>query len=136
MPDTFKLDGMDFHIRKLEIMLMFRALISLLLIVIMLPWGAYAARSSTQLNNVSQQAVGTHTIASVAMRLDVEVQNAFKKKCRTATLPGSPCSPDRALPNTISIVLLRTRKKGRPAIVAWYIEGRTNAPPRDPPRLF
>ncbi len=60
-----------------------RPIITALMLLLILPWGAYAG--------------GFSLARTVTVDADVWLELPVKT-CRTAALPGSPCAPDLALP--------------------------------------
>ncbi|WP_139204523.1 hypothetical protein [Pacificibacter marinus] len=116
-----------------------RYLISLLMSVLMMPWGAYAghiqARTIPLDLYATMQIEGDIVSAVVQNKTPIEV--TIKKKCRTATLPGSPCAPDRALvTDTLTVVVKVPAPTAHRSIVNWSMQERSTAPPKQPPRLF
>jgi hypothetical protein len=98
----------------------------LLLMVLLLPWGAFvAAAQSTGLTGVSVED-GADPVETVA---------PLKGKCRTGVLPGSSCGSvymDGSLvtvPVLTSVAGISLRKEG------VQLAGYGPAPPTGPPRL-
>ncbi len=118
-------------------MLLARSLISVLLIGLMLPWGAYAGG-----------ALVTSTAQPLAVESQVEIAETLvdknnqtvvfskKRKCRTASLPGSPCAPDRALPSDLQDIFDQPSSTMFKTAPNWRIRGRSIVPPRAPPRFI
>ncbi|SEK20768.1 hypothetical protein SAMN04488032_101288 [Pacificibacter marinus] len=105
----------------------------------MMPWGAYAghiqARTIPLDLYATMQIEGDIVSAVVQNKTPIEV--TIKKKCRTATLPGSPCAPDRALvTDTLTVVVKVPAPTAHRSIVNWSMQERSTAPPKQPPRLF
>jgi len=117
-----------------------RSFISLLTILIMLPWGAYARNVPIQSQNEQQDVHALELMSNQAFDAAVQLRKntkvSVKKKCRIAILPGSPCGPDRALPATTKSVFESSVSRHPIPIKNWYIRGRHSGPPRDPPRFF
>ncbi|MEI4261654.1 hypothetical protein [Roseovarius sp. D0-M9] len=59
--------------------------LTLILMALLLPWGAFGA---------SFPAVEVLSVSAENIIDRVEVSASEKRKCRTASLPGSPCGPD------------------------------------------
>ncbi|MHA3976395.1 hypothetical protein ACW9UR_01805 [Halovulum sp. GXIMD14794] len=101
-----------------------RALFLTLLLLLMLPWGAYVhARPGLQQAAVSAQArTGAATLQA--------------HRCRIATLPGAPCGQDMILAS--DLVPAPTEAGDRLPLPEDFAPARSlsPAPPRDPPRLI
>jgi hypothetical protein len=115
-----------------------RSFISFLMIVLMLPWGAYAGHAQSRL---TPQNIYTIEQANTApIRAAIQIQTPFKvslkKKCRTATLPGSPCAPDRALLYATTTAFADPDPVVSISIENWHTSGQNTPPPRYPPRIF
>lgn len=122
-----------------------RHMITLLMLVALLPWGAYVAAQSARAAR-SAQGVMPHVMTLVsadeAPATDLAVISAPRpsvalgpRKCRTATLPGFSCSPDPA----IQMVSAAAGPPSRQGIVArptndWTGASAAEAPPTGPPR--
>lgn len=96
------------------------------LAVLLLPWGAYSASfHSGRAAEVSDQLDGVHPAYVISA----------KKRCRAATLPGSPCGPD--IEHRAQQVVFAA-----PALVqsadfrdVWRGVSLSHAPPKAPPRF-
>ena len=82
----------------------FRSLALLLLVLAVMPWGAYSGATTLQ-SGVQQDAgfVGAGPDSAVSSG---EFRNGIAfapkpKRCRTAILLGAPCGPDLALPGSV-----------------------------------
>ncbi|MHA6325063.1 hypothetical protein [Roseivivax sp. CAU 1753] len=118
-----------------------RCVQTLLLVVItvmLLPWGAYAADTARAASgavaavDTPDQGDALNDDQPESVRPTVA---PVRKACRMAMLPGASCAPDRALPETV------TTRRDAPwqavvlAIPDLALEGRMTAPPREPPRF-
>lgn len=109
-----------------EMMDILRRSLILLMLSALLPWGAYSA---------SFTAADLSDLAAAPVADAGELVASVKRKCRTATLPGSPCGPDLAeQPCTTAIYA--------PAIACavhrrdvWSAAEQAQSPPTGPPRL-
>ena len=112
---------------------MIRSALSILVILIILPWGAFAAAGS--LPNGQSQFIASPTADVVAQdSQDNTLKVQAPKRCRTSGLPGTPCSPYRALPVAADMVFERSVRAIRLRTPELHLHGRDDAPPRDPPR--
>ena len=118
-----------------------RSLFLVLLVLTILPWGAYAAAFSA---SGSSKAFGVYTFArphaasddqAVLPSLDT-VKVFVKKKCRTANLPGSACGLDIALNASAQPPAYSASTPVQRAADGWGATGLSQAPPGDPPRSF
>lgn len=110
-----------------------RAFISLLMMVLILPWGAYAA---------GPVAAAPQLATQTAMPDDTGLYDAkgaeitARKHCRTAILPGSLCGADSILP----IRAVGATDTQGPTVqmhpLDWPGQGQSPSPPRDPPRVI
>ncbi|MDP3960885.1 MAG: hypothetical protein Q8Q26_12650 [Pseudorhodobacter sp.] len=123
-----------------------RHIITLLMLVALLPWGAYVAAQSARAAR-SAQGVMPHVMTLVsageAPATDSRAANPAPsqtialapRKCRTATLPGFSCSPDPA----IRMMSAAAGSPSRSATVFrpandWTGASAAKAPPTGPPR--
>lgn len=110
-------------------MILLRTLLLSLLILTVMPWGAYVAKRGAPLPD----AVSAVSAARADAPAGIE---AGSRKCRTATLPGSPCGPDMAPHSgSASMVLPLAQRGGRGAKDPLVPTERQDAPPERPPRL-
>ncbi len=103
-------------------MTVFRSLLRLLLIVLILPWGAYSPAHAAQTRAMARPLIGAVTaktpdqrpalisemqviigISSVIARAPVATIEPRPKHCRIASLFGSTCGPDIALAGGLSL---------------------------------
>lgn len=116
-----------------------RSLISLLLVLVMLPWGAYAGShsASARVTHIvaitAAQAACTDDSAAIATTSPHQ-EASVKRKCRITTLPGSPCGPDRVI--LAAALPFGAGPTGMPRLsfVDWIAPGPLLTPPRAPPR--
>lgn len=109
-----------------------RALLLVLLVVAVLPWGAFASAHAVPVPGDTQRDASTQI-------MDIPTQNeaaaiGLQRRCHGPALPGSPCQPDHvllpvqdAMPERGSAVVLRL-KAGRAG------SGLPPSGPLDPPR--
>ena len=106
----------------------------LLIILIFLPWGAYAGVPVTP-SRVLPFAVSLGDVVKVEIADWDQTRITLTKKCRSATLPGFACSPDHAIPsNTVGHWWVPLCSLAGFAL-DWAKRGRTDPPPRVPPRF-
>ncbi len=79
-----------------------RRILSVLTMLLMLPWGAYAAIPPGSNLDPGAWVQAAHQVdlepaGSMNARSIPPAEASIHRRCRIATLPGSPCSPDRAL---------------------------------------
>ena len=111
-----------------------------LTMLLMLPWGAYASIPSGSGEAVVRQLSFASYLDSTdadqpTARSVPPTEASVHKRCRIATLPGSPCGPDRALVEVgdeASDIDLRRNVMVYP--VAISMRGFARPPPREPPR--
>ncbi|MBU2357337.1 MAG: hypothetical protein KKB02_00155 [Alphaproteobacteria bacterium] len=119
------------HLTQIEDMI--RSAILLLVILIILPWGAFAAAGSFP--SVQSQVIASPTDDVVTQMGQDGIQKVqAPKRCRTSGLPGTSCSPYRALPATVDMSFDRAVRAIRLRTPELHLHGRDDAPPRDPPR--
>ena len=120
-------------------MRMARSLLILLMIVIALPWGAYAKAwsSPARLIDAAVMSVPGDPGAARAHWTDGKQDQPSIKaasRCRTITLPGFSCSPEQAVqtetlpqwPVPLAGEAVASRDLAAP--------GRSDPPPKEPPR--
>lgn len=124
------------------IMQIARTFLTILMMLIVLPWGAYAG-SAMKTSKSSSHQFGS-ALENTRNLLDndswISVKNRTKisaeKKCRGVSLLGTSCGPDHALPMSMAL----SPKRYLPALPSsfgiWRVRGREVATPRGPPRLF
>lgn len=117
----------------------FKPFLCSLLMLIMLPWGAYAGGLSDFLTaardmvHAAEQAKFAPGAQQAAVTQSITV---IHKKCRTAHMPGSACGPDIAMSGDTGL-WPADRRPDLPALrTAWQATEHDAAPPRDPPRIF
>lgn len=118
-------------------MTMLRSIATLLLILTLLPWGAYASQSKFQQTAVSKLSDAEPSLVVVdsdAGQTPVFV-SANTKRCRAAGLIGSSCGPDIAIPrSTISfdpfVTTNAVTRADEPRLI-----GTTPSTALDPPRF-
>lgn len=114
----------------------FRSLFALLLVLVLLPWGAYSAQMPGAANPPSRAialAATTETAALGAQTQD-DVRLVSPKHCRGPVLPGSACNPvPGLLPETAAIAGIRDVVHLR-AAADLAATGRDLSPPLAPPR--
>lgn len=98
--------------------------LTLLVMVMMFPWGAYMAAPPAQAAVVAVQA---------QQDLPTVTKIPQHKRCRTATLPGSPCGPAALLPDDLTLCNRPDADRPRPE-AALTASGHLPAVPRSPPR--
>lgn len=118
-----------------------RHIISVLMMIIIMPWGAYANVASSSARFMVVTVVSAPDNERGAGDESPFKQNYLTKlsapsNCRTITLPGFSCAPDQA-------ILMASLSCGWPDVKAdvqpgadWVRRGRSAPPPRDPPRFF
>ncbi|WP_263952937.1 MULTISPECIES: hypothetical protein [Halocynthiibacter] len=103
-----------------------RSCLFAVLAVLLLPWGAYGATyPSAPHAAVSEYADPIQPTAFVSA----------KKKCRIATLPGSPCGPDIMVREISMTFSTPEPVYGAHFRDVWRGASLAHAPPRDPPRF-
>lgn len=119
-----------------------RTSLTLLIILFVLPWGAYAGGSMmTSKPNFHRVGISSAQICSLTQEELVvgrkgPAQVTLEKKCSTLAHLGSFCGPDRALPETTETTLIRHLTAEPFFTTVWRVRGRSVAPSRGPPRLF
>jgi hypothetical protein len=113
----------------------------MLMMIIIMPWGAYANVASS-----SARTTGVTVVSARDNERGAGDESAFKQNyltklsappnCRTIPLPGFSCAADQA-------ILMASLSCGWPDVKAdvkpgadWVRRGRSAPPPRDPPRFF
>jgi hypothetical protein len=120
-----------------------RPIIACVLILAMLPWGAYA-RTFGPAHVRGQIEVGDQTVWQTADVVVTAVQAlsdaadeavvSATKRCRAAGLPGSPCGPDLRLPSEMAVMpAIRVSAVVYP-VAQHRLSGRVPAGIPDPPR--
>ena len=112
--------------------MIFRTFISALMMLLILPWGAYSAGHASpdqRIANAISQETSTFTDAKGA-------ELTARKSCRTAVLPGSPCGPDPVLPAAMAIPVTAPEPGAKTVMQVFARQGRSLPPPRDPPRII
>ncbi|ASM74197.1 hypothetical protein SULPSESMR1_03425 [Pseudosulfitobacter pseudonitzschiae] len=108
-----------------------RSLLLALMVFVVMPWGAFSAVYPA-LAQPSHVTVGDASQVS-AMPATFERPH---KRCRTATLPGSPCGQDLRL-NDSATLDVPARDTDRPVPHDTMLRsGVTKPPPQGPPRLI
>ncbi|RUS60028.1 hypothetical protein EGN72_12150 [Pseudorhodobacter sp. E13] len=109
-----------------------RAALSVLLMVLILPWGAYGAGHAGSDLRTAQGAQTVAATISDAKGAEIKARSA----CRIAVLPGSPCNPDPVLPPGLAPLTRSASASVAVPLSDWHSQGRSLAPPRAPPRLI
>lgn len=124
----------DAHLSEEIEMQKSRSFICVLLILVMVPWGAFAAPAAIRTSVVPAVEYADYGVDTPYEQSTSVIKASVRKSCRTVI--GVSCGPDRVLPGSISI-------DGHHAVRVtliyhsdWYREGRQYAPPFDPPRDF
>lgn len=118
-----------------------RLLILTLLILTILPWGAYVpayaeATAATAPETSSFDQLSAAPAERAAIPVASRAKIFLKRKCRTAKFPGSPCGPDVLLQGVKTTCAgARVHPAPRPP-VDRSAQGVSHAPPREPPRLI
>ena len=114
-----------------------RLLLSAVMTIVILPWGAYVGGSMAappESARVAEIGFGTSE-AGPTLRATDPVQVSVARTCRTATLPGSHCAPDLAF---LAVGAARHGAVARDLAVApaaSSMEDLTHPPLTGPPRL-
>jgi hypothetical protein len=107
-------------------MIMARPILAVLLALMLLPWGAHLRAAET---------VRMAEIAAVATGAADTAVAAAKRPCRSATLPGQSCVPDRALLATGGAAPPEPAARRIAADIAERLPaGRVPVPETGPPR--
>lgn len=108
-----------------------RSILLAVMIFVAMPWGAYSA---------VYPAIGSplHTLAEDASQLSGVPATAERprKRCRTATLPGSPCALDVRLHDTLRLIAPvcdAVQPVPRDMVLRSGVD---KPPPQGPPRLI
>lgn len=97
-----------------------------ILAVLLLPWGAFGATVTlSRTSNLSDAFVSDHADAIVSAN----------RKCRTATMPVSPCGPDIADQLIVVTSAATNVAEGLFFKEAWRGVSQVHAPPTAPPRF-
>ena len=114
-------------------MRLLRLLLLLLMLVAVLPWGAYV-NGSARFAATAPAAAAGDALAPEA-RGERRVVLGAERPCRKGTLPGSPCGPDLGLlPFAAGFAGLGAGSL-RPPSDGPDPAGLSRAPPTEPPRL-
>ncbi len=108
-----------------------RPLILLLMLVVMLPWGAW-------LEGRGAAGAATAPVAPVVALASVKagvVLAPKPKDCRMAKLPGGSCAPDAVLPQAVQLMPQVRVQVLRPQDTLVVASGHILTIPRRPPRL-
>lgn len=122
-------------------MRMLKALVTVMLLVGLLPWGAYAAAGAAHARTHPAEASGLHrieTTAGIGVRIAAPGQTKVlaPKRCRVATLPGFGCAQVVAILPTPSQPECDLGACARQLEPVMRLPGLSHSPPRDPPRSF
>ncbi|WP_156025970.1 hypothetical protein [Sulfitobacter sp. 20_GPM-1509m] len=79
-------------------MTVLRALLLALMVLVVMPWGAFSAVYPA----LAQPAHASASDASQVSAVPASVERP-RKRCRTATLPGSPCAQDIRLHDSVTL---------------------------------
>lgn len=122
-------------------MALLRSIAILILIVAVMPWGAYAGALAAR-SPVLVHAVPAVTDADVSQSVvSKDGQDSpglimpKPKRCRTAVLIGSACGPDVAIPGSAIPVDLSAACRAVPTADAMQLVGLTPPGSLDPPRF-
>ena len=118
-----------------------KALVTFLLLVGILPWGAYATALSSSARDHYAQAPGPELAGGPAETGADQAASGKSKaftprRCRTATLPGMRCGPD------LAVLSIQARPQCEVSDSVAFADGEatlpdfSQAPPRSPPRSF
>ena len=102
----------------------------------MVPWGALAARTAAQLSSVPVFEYADYNVDTTYGDRPSVTKASVRKSCRTGSVTGFSCGPDRALPASLSIGGCQTTRVEEVSHTNWHREGCQYAPPFDPPRDF
>lgn len=98
-----------------------------ILAVLLLPWGAFGATVTlVKTSNLSDAFVSDHADVIVSV----------KRKCRTATMPSSPCGSDIADQLIVATFAGTNVAEGFFLKETWRGVGQVHAPPTGPPRFL
>jgi hypothetical protein len=114
----------------------FRSLLAILLMVLLLPWGAYASASAQGIGDaflVAQPVLSTSTAMQKADPIRV-AEATPPRHCRRASLPGSSCGSDLLAAPATALPPLGDGATTFAAPRGWQAKGHAPSPPRDPPR--
>ena len=120
---------------------MVRSLISVLIIAVTLPWGAYAgavsaaARVATE-GTYAAGAVDGASAQQATAQPKPAAQATVAKRCRTATMPLLLCGADHMVPDEPAAAAEGSAGVMRMPTADWRVGGRGTTPPREPPRFF
>ncbi len=104
-----------------------RTLLSALMMVLMLPWGAYAA-------GIPAAVTPAAVAADKGPAVQVAPEASAKRKCHRTMPIGAPCGPDRVLPApALAVPEGRSGAAVRPG-GDWTAHDILRDPSRDPPR--
>ena len=118
-----------------------RHIVTIWMLVIILPWGAYVTAATTHPQiDIQTSGMLRPDVYKSKTGWDV-VENSPSKvsatrKCRVATLPGFPCSPDPVLELTTSAPSMGWLKQAALRTDVWARQGWSEPPPNYPPRSF
>ena len=97
--------------------------LGVLLVVMLLPWGAWLAAAP-----LAPATTEAHDTAQAQVSAP-----ALRKRCRTATLPGTHCALPAILPENGAAARPATATSLHPA-PSWAVTGHLPQVPRSPPR--
>jgi hypothetical protein len=121
-------------------MALFRSLAIFILVLAVMPWGAYsgALASQSRLQQTPGLAIADSDAAPVAVSIGGLRVGTFvapkPKRCRTAVLIGSPCGPDIALPGSALSLDLTDADNAVLSAGGTQLTGVKPAGSLDPPR--
>ena len=121
-----------------KLMQLVRNLFTVVMLFIILPWGAFAAPhiAPTRVINPGTLSFTDHASGCVAaIRDDIPTKVTTTKRCRIATLPGFSCSPDPVVQVTSVYPTYPPSQVAFLHSVGWGAAGWGDPPPRDPPRV-
>lgn len=116
---------------------MMRQILTLMMVIIILPWGAYARAADAAQRAPAVTMVAAPTPSAPYLgQAEAPDQSwlAAPRNCRTATLPGFPCGADPATLPATERSFWPDLKAGFLAAADWNARGRADPPPREPPR--
>lgn len=117
-----------------------RNFLGVLLVLALLPWGAWAAAVASGQPDVAAGQNGFHMEvtdgATALSRVDRATEVKSAKRCRKATLPGLTCAPEPAINTTQIQGVTGLRQAVREPWAAHVATGRDEVPPKEPPRVL
>lgn len=120
---------------------MLRPMITLLMLVIILPWGAYVAAAQARPHGIDRATIWvTDAVGTPADRATLPDESPTKvsapRKCRTGILPGFSCNPDPAMQSAMLLLWQEPLHAAFPPAGQKTDRGPSEPPPDHPPRLF